>query len=347
MNKKYVINGRFLSRKQTSVDRFAYELINELDKISEPNIFELAVPRNYLVKLELRNIKIVEVGHNKGNLWEQLDYCFYAINNNRKTVNLCNTSPLFKPDIVTIFDTKIKDYPEFYNKFFVLWYKIQLSNSLKRADVIITDSYSAKKDILRNYPQTDESKVFVVYPSWQHIERIKYDEEVLSKFNLQEKKYYFSLSSIEPNKNLKWILDAGKDNKDSIFVIAGKTDKIYNNNKNNPVISDNVKMIGYISDSEAKTLMKHCKSFIFPSFAEGFGLPPLESLSSGCNSLIVSDLPVMHEVFEDNAVFINPEKYKSGVIINKKIDDLKRKNILSKYSWKKSAEYFYSILIEL
>ena len=83
--------------------------------------------------------------------------------------------------------------------------------------------------------------------------------------------------------------------------------------------------------------MKNCKAFLFPSFYEGFGIPPLEAMSTGC-PVIVSDIPVMHEIFGDSVHYINPNE--PDVNIDKYIQasDDKTKSALCKYSWKDSAE---------
>lgn len=45
-------------------------------------------------------------------------------------------------------------------------------------------------------------------------------------------------------------------------------------------------LLGYVTDEEAKTLMRDCKAFLFPSFYEGFGIPPLEAVSAGAKKLL-------------------------------------------------------------
>lgn len=343
---KYLINGRFYSRKMTGVDRFASEILKQLDGMTKPGEFELALPKNTINLPVFKNIRVSCVGKNTGNLWEQLDYCFYAYKNNTKAINLCNTAPLLKPDVVVIYDTKINDHPEFFNRKFVIWYRIQFANSFKNAKLIITDSYSAKKDILRNYPETDPNKIYVVYPSWEHMSDIKYDEQALLKYGLCKKQYYFSLGSIEPNKNLKWIIETAARNQDEVFVIAGKIDEHVYKPNDRQDIPENVKLIGYISDEEVKTLMRDCKAFVFPSFEEGFGLPPVEALSAGADSLIVSDIPVMHELFDDHAIYIDPENSDFCIKRNNEIDALTREEILKKFSWKESAEKLYSAIVD-
>lgn len=93
-------------------------------------------------------------------------------------------------------------------------------------------------------------------------------------------------------------------------------------------------VLGYVSDEEAKTMMRDCKAFLFPTFYEGFGIPPLEAMSAGAKNIYVSDTAVMHEIFEDSVQYINPTKYN---FVLKKDKIINSEDILAKYSWKKSA----------
>lgn len=61
----------------------------------------------------------------------------------------------------------------------------------------------------------------------------------------------------------------------------------------------------YVDDDELHTLYAHARCVAMPSFAEGYGLPPLEALQHGVPS-VVSDLPVFHETLGDGARFVPP-----------------------------------------
>ena len=100
---------------------------------------------------------------------------------------------------------------------------------------------------------------------------------------------------------------------------------------------DNMKLLGYVSDEEAKTMMRDCKAFLFPTFYEGFGIPPLEAMSVGAKNIYVSDTAVMHEIFGDSVHYINPYKYND--IFDDDAADSEEciRKVLLKYSWKKSA----------
>lgn len=166
---------------------------------------------------------------------------------------------------------------------------------------------------------------FLLDNGWQHFARINYDENALAKYDLEKDSYYFAMSSLEPNKNFKWIAEQAVKNTNDLYVVAGSiNEKVFSEGLGFKC-PDNMKLIGYVSDEEAKTLMRDCKAFLFPSIYEGFGIPPLEAMSAGAKKIVVSDIPVMHEIFAECVDYID----RSNMTIS---DD-----ILSDYNWMQSA----------
>ncbi|WP_304156234.1 hypothetical protein, partial [Fusobacterium ulcerans] len=79
---KIIINGRFLTQNITGVQRFAHEIVKELDKIVKKNEIVILIPKNILFKdLKYKNIEIKKVGILKGHLWEQLELPYYVWRN--------------------------------------------------------------------------------------------------------------------------------------------------------------------------------------------------------------------------------------------------------------------------
>lgn len=334
---KLFINGRFLTQKVTGVQRYAIEIVKALDSIiSDSDDIVLLVPPGKLVtELKLSRIGIKQIGRLKNILWEHISFPLYAMNRKSFTLNLCNVAPLISPGIVCIHDAKIKAKPEYFSKKFLMWYNLLFLNETKRAKKILTVSEFSKREIMKYY-RVNENSIAVVPDAWQHYLSVNYSDNALDIYKLEKNEYFFSMCSLEPNKNFKWIAEVAKANKNYTFVVSGSI--------NSKVFSDglgfdcpeNMKLLGYISDEEAKTLMRYCKAFLFPTYYEGFGIPPLEALTAGAECIVVSDTDVMHEIFEDSVVFINPEKYCLPEL--KYIDEEKRKQILNKYSWITSAE---------
>lgn len=338
---KYVINGRFLTRKTTGVERYAYEILLELDRLVPEEEVVVAVPKGDIAYIDLKRIKIRVVGAFRGNLWEQIDLPIYIIKNKALGIHLCNVAPLIKTDIVCIHDMNIRVHPNNYKRSFVWWYRVQYKINCSRAKKIITVSRFSEKEIEKYYPDA-RGKIVIVENGWQHMKRVTEDESIFDKLGLNcGHAYFFALSSMAPNKNLAWILRAAEKYPEKKFVIAGKMDaKVFESVEQKNFA--NVIYSGYVSDGEAKALMRHCEAFLFPSFYEGFGIPPMEALSVGAD-IIVSDIPVLHEIYGKAAIYVDPNG--DGTIgdhIRQSVSD--KDKILHRYSYEKSAHKLYELI---
>ncbi|RIA78408.1 glycosyltransferase involved in cell wall biosynthesis [Anaeroplasma bactoclasticum] len=337
---KLIINGKFLTQRVTGVQRVAYEMLKELDKDIKEGMVIIACPKNTEKIPEYKNIKVVKVGKLKGNLWEQISFPRFVKKEKGVALSLCNSAPLRNTGYITIHDAKVKRHPEYYSKKFVLWYNFMFKRILKRSIHIFTNSIFSRDEISECY-KIDKNKFTIGYLGWQHYNSLSYDENTLSKYNLEKNKYFFAMGSMDPTKNFKWIAENAKNNPNYTFAIAGSI--------NNSVFSDkmgfdcpsNVKLLGFVSDSEAKTLMRDSIAFLFPSHYEGFGIPPLEAMASGAKKIITSDIPIMHELFEGYVTFIDPLKYDYDFnTLN--VEEKDFTSVLNKFSWKATEEAFYN-----
>lgn len=334
---KFIINGKaFAKVHKTGVQRYCIEILNELDKQVKEKDIELIIPKYCNEKIEYKNIKVKKIGNLKLNLWEQITLPIYAKKKKGILINLCNTSPLLEPGIVCIHDLNFIKNKQYYPKVFSKWYSIMIKNSIKKAKKIITVSNFSKKEIEEYYKI---SNIPVIYNSYDHIKRINPDNTIFEKLkNIEKNEYYFTLGTIQKSKNIEWILHIAKKENKEKFVITG-----YKNQKQIDFNLENVIYTGYLTDEEIKALMQNCKAYIMPSFYEGFGIPALEAFSLG-KKIIVSDIPVMHEIYGDEVTYINPRKYE--INFNELVESQNREKILEKFSWKKSAQELLKIINE-
>lgn len=338
------INGKFLTQKQTGVQRYAREIVAALDEFAKSESIVIVVPKGDWDIPEYKNIRVKKIGPFLGVLWEQITYPLYVKCKGGISLNLCNVAPLLDPGYSTIHDLKILSHPQFFGWKFRWWYILLFANQTRRCKTIFTVSEQVKKDLMKYYPSLTPDKIVVTPDAWQHFERVGYDEKALVKYGLEKGKFCFAMGSLEPNKNFKWIAEVAKRNSNDMFAVAGSL--------NPKVFADglgfdspkNMKLLGYVSDEEAKTLMRNAKAFLFPSFCEGFGMPPLEALSAGASRIVVSDISVMHEIFKENAIYINPNEYEYDLKVLLDTSRCDAESVLKMYSWKESANIIYNAI---
>ena len=75
---KIIINGRFLIHRITGVERFAREIVRELDEIVKPGEYEIACPPETAEIIELKNIRVVKIGRLHNQLWEHISFPLYV-----------------------------------------------------------------------------------------------------------------------------------------------------------------------------------------------------------------------------------------------------------------------------
>lgn len=333
-----VINGRFLTQGITGVQRFAHEIIRELDNIVNSGEYKILAPKNIIYKeLKYKNIEIEICGSLVGHLWEQLELPFYVQKYKGELLNLCNTAPIINPGIIAVHDIQTKVHPEFFSKKFALWYNIMNKFNIKNSKKIITVSEFSKSEIIKYYGVSSE-KINVIYNGWQHMDRIERDESILTKLKIKIEEYILGVSSMNPNKNFKYILGLAKLHPEYKFVIVGK--------KNSDVFKDgsveelkNLTWAGYVSDEELKSLYANAKAFVFPSLYEGFGIPPLEAIACGCKNIFVSNSSCLPEIYIKYVNYINPKKLLKLNFQKKYMEDIKEK-----YDWKKSTKKIKSLI---
>jgi glycosyltransferase involved in cell wall biosynthesis len=117
--------------------------------------------------------------------------------------------------------------------------------------------------------------------------------------------YFATVTSDEPRKNIAIFVHiakrfVGKAN----FIIIGQVDgNRYMDGE--PELYPNLHFTGYLDDRRKADVMRHAAGVIFPSFAEGFGIPIVEGALFGV-PVICSNLPVFHEVTRNLAVYFDP-----------------------------------------
>lgn len=265
-----------------------------------------------------------------------------------KCVNLTTTFALGHCEVVCIHDASIFEIGKMfmhspYGFFGTIWKRLLCRIAAKTSERVLTVSeYS--KDKLHKILNIPLEKISVISNAWQHYERVNRDNSIFSRLpdNIKRGKYFFSMSSLSPQKNFIWIMEVAKRNPNYQFVITGKVEGFTQLGADD-LKTSNLHFTGYLTDGEIKALMSESRAFIHPAIYEGFGIPPLEALSSGAN-LIVSTATCLPEIYEDAAHYIDPYDYDVDLekLLSEPVEPASK--VLDKYNWAREAEKLYGIL---
>lgn len=314
MAKKIIINGESWCHNLTGIERLAIEVTAAFDALVKPGEMELVVPKNAQHVPQYTNIKVVVLDYEAKSFpkWSQLVFQKYVIKHRGIALDYANTTPFFAPGFAFLHDIYCKLYPQDFtshrDKLVRAYSTLMYRTIAKRAKVIFTVSEYTKQTIVDTY-HANPDNIHVVYSGVTGYKDIPADESVFDRLPaLKEKPFYFTLGSLSTRKNLKWIADHAALYPNETFAVSGKAllnvvppelEKL----KSLP----NIVMTGYLSDGEVKALLATCRAFVFPTYFEGFGLPPLEALSCGA-PIIVSNVTSLPEIYGKTAHYIDPNE---------------------------------------
>lgn len=260
-------------------------------------------------------------------------------------------------------------YSKSYSNSLFYFFKNEIVNLLSTKNHYFANSQYTKDDFLRLFPnKLDANKIKVTHlgassqffydinPSKNQIIRQKYKIP-------QDKKYIFSLCTLEPRKNLLFVAKnfielIEKENiEDLVFVLGGGyrdsfLSKIQEISKKH---QDKILHIGYIDDEDLSNLFSHSLCSVYLSLYEGFGLPALESMQCGC-PIIASNTTSLPEVVGNAGILINPVDSQAlqnailQIYTNPQLrEELRQKGLqqAKQFSWEKCAKEMLEYMEEV
>lgn len=214
------------------------------------------------------------------------------------------------PSVVTIHDLIFMHFPQFYKPIDRKIYYRKVKYACEAATKILAISNQTKEDII-NYFDTNPDKIEVIYQSISPLffEPQKSDE-ILREYQLPEK-YILSVGTIENRKNQLSLLQALHNAKIKTKVVFVGNPTIYSarllkyisENK----MDEQVKFLTNIPERDLAQLYRNASLSVYISLFEGFGLPVIESMASGC-PVITSNVSCLPETAGGAALLCNPSK---------------------------------------
>ena len=344
------INGDFLCRNLTGIERFAYEVTVRLDKLVSKNQLQLYVPKNGRNIPELTNIHCV-VSDSECSFfpaWEHGPFRSYVKKLGATPLDFSNVTPLGTRGIVFIHDIYAKLYPgdfsgrrdKLISRYMCLMYRY----AARHAKLLLTVSQFSRNQIAETYKIPPE-KIHVVSNGWEHFESVQADGAIFRQFpQLDDKPFYFTLGSLSRRKNLKWIADYAESHPADVFAISGKMlSGLVPPELERLQTLPNIVLLGYVTDGQVKALMQRCKAFVLPSYYEGFGIPPLEALSCGAR-IVVARAASLPEIYGDAAHYIDPDNADVDLDTLLSQPVASPQAVLEKYTYDNAARQLYGLL---
>ena len=291
--------------------------------------------------------------------------------------------------IITFHDLSFEYYPEFFSFQQRIWHTLMKPKAQAlAADKIIAVSRSTKEDLVDLYKINPE-KIEVIYSGmgeeFKEVEEAEM-ERVAKKYKLftqhrtclpriiakqfvrgsgaGPEKFILYFGTIEPRKNIKGIIKAFellktynlKELETHKLIIAGSPGWLCGDIYRTAKKSKNAKDIiftGFIAKEDKPSLYKLAELFVYPSFFEGFGFPPLEAMACGTPT-IVSNTTSFPEIGDGAVLMVDPYNISEIALAMREIlKDKKLKNemkqkglaLAEKFSWGKCAEQTLKTLI--
>lgn len=166
---------------------------------------------------------------------------------------------------------------------------------------LITVSNYTANSLKYYFPELCDKEINVLYPPKKKYEIKEFPDDVLIKDILKKKIAYALLLNINrANKNSKVVFDVfhriRKEFPDLYLVVTGAE---------HSEVRENTVYLSYVSNNDMEILYKNAWVLIYPSFTEGFGYPPIESMKYG-TPVLSANVCSMPEILGDSAIFFSP-----------------------------------------
>ena len=213
--------------------------------------------------------------------------------------------------VCTIHDILFETYPEFFPAGFVKEAKLTYRMAVRQADLIFTVSEFSKQEIRRIY-HVPEAKIRVAYNG---VDQARFfpgrdGMECVQSLGLTPGHYILIVGRLEPRKNHLTLIKAWTLLGASAppLVIVGQEDPSFPDVREAiDAMADIHKVIRFkqMGDDVLPDVMRHAAAFVYPAFAEGFGMPVAEAMASGV-SVVTSNSTSLKEVAGDGAILFDP-----------------------------------------
>ncbi len=250
-------------------------------------------------------------------------------------------------------------FPQFFEKDNVDQF-VRNIKSINESTYVICNSESTRSDLLNYLGHVKPEHVFVTHWAasslFYQVKDERLIQKVKQKYKIPEGPYLLSASTLEPRKNIDLLIKAfqlfikQEQNQDLNLVLVGsegwKFDSIFKISKSDSSLQNRVFFTGYVEDKDLAPIYSGARGFVYPSFYEGFGLPPLEAMQCGV-PVITSNTSSLPEVVGEAGILFDPlniEELAQAIHVfatdSKARDDFRKKAVerAKQFSWSRCAD---------
>lgn len=363
--------------ERTGTENYSYNLIKALAKIDNKNFYRLYTrgitsdPFDLIDFPLSANFSVKNISW--GRFWTQGGLAFETIKNPPDMLFIpAHTLPLMRElfksktrTVVTIHDLGFEYLPNYHQISSLLYLNRSTEWAIKWSDALIAVSEATKKDLIEKM-HCDTNKIKVVHEGID-LKRFRTKSEnnkdigYIKEANYLMKTYgvggtyILYVGTIQPRKNLERLIEAFSLVSKSLsrqhlqLIIVGKPGWMYKDIYLSPEkyrVDSLVKFLNFISDDDLVKLYRHASVFCLPSLFEGFGLPILEAMASGC-PVVTSNFGSLSEIAGDTALLVDPL---SSISISSAVEKIltndtlrssliiKGKQLAKQFTWEKTAK---------
>lgn len=356
----------------TGIGTYTYQLIWNINQMDKLNRYLLFLPDENISDLNPGdNIDIKLISEDKkDNFWEEIDIPNILTDTKIDVYHVPQNGiglPREKncPFVITLHDVIPYKMPETVGPQYFDIYTREVPWIINNCDAVITVSNYSKEDIAKtlHFP---EDKIYVTHLAAEDIYYPR--NKTVCKTIVKERygidnDFILYVGGFSPRKNIKGLIQAFGRIKHKLphgykLVILGKKGRSYYDYRDlayNLKLKEDVIFTGYVPVEELPIFYNAASIFCYPSFYEGFGLPPLEAMACGTPT-ISSNVTSMPEILGDDVIYIDPnsiDEISENVL--KLVEDQKLRFEMSfkglrrssTYSWKKTAVETIQILSKM
>ena len=359
---KIGIDGRAAKwYRGTGIGTYTHQLISSLNKVDCNDDYLVFLPKGSSLKDLNYNFKIQEVKSDlKENFWDEVSVPNILDNHQMELYHVPQNGVGLSENInclkaITLHDIIPLRMPETVSDRYLKIFHNELPKMLNNCQGIITVSEFSKNDIAKefNFPK---DKIFVTHLAAENIykpmDKKTCKQFIENKYGIKDN-YVLYVGGLSPRKNIIGLIEAfslisPKNRKNTKLVITGKKGLSYSRYKKRSEdlnISDDVIFTDFIPLEDLPIFYNGAETLVYPSFYEGFGLPPLEAMACG-TPVISSNVTSIPEVCDNSAILINPYDTKElSLAIEKVLTDKDLAKAMSEkglirsadFSWQKTA----------